>query len=136
MKNNHSFAAKIADIYHYIWRIFSTPGGKTRSMKNCGKAQGIIPLPSKSFWIGPTLRKPTPSITCYTLIWNLQGKRNKEHSRNTWRPNTENEIDEEATRQKQYGEPKTKFDGELISDDVWILWKQNDLRRKFFFWFS
>ena len=44
-------------------------------------------------WIGHTLRKPATSITRQALQWNPQGRRNRGGPRNSWRTDTEAELE-------------------------------------------
>ncbi|KAK7111602.1 hypothetical protein V1264_011208 [Littorina saxatilis] len=47
-------------------------------------------------WIGHTLRKPASSITRQALKWNPQGKRKRGRPRNSWRRDTEAEINRQG----------------------------------------
>ncbi|KAK7093635.1 hypothetical protein V1264_007344 [Littorina saxatilis] len=47
-------------------------------------------------WIGHTLRKPASSITRQPLKWNPQGKRKRGRPRNSWRRDTEAEINRQG----------------------------------------
>nr|KAG5691815.1 hypothetical protein BaRGS_016627 [Batillaria attramentaria] len=48
-------------------------------------------------WIGHTLRKPASSTTRQALTWNPQGKRKRGRPRNSWRRDTEAELDKQGT---------------------------------------
>ncbi|KAK7093684.1 hypothetical protein V1264_007385 [Littorina saxatilis] len=47
-------------------------------------------------WIGHTLRKPASSITRQALKWNPQGKRKRGRPHNSWRRDTEAEINRQG----------------------------------------
>ena len=59
-------------------------------------------------WIGHTLRKPPSSTTRQALLWNPQGKRKRGRPRNSWRRDTDFELQgnnmtwQEATRAAQH----------------------------------
>ena len=43
-------------------------------------------------WIGHTLRKPSKYVTQQALQWNLQGKRGRGGSHETWKSNVEKDM--------------------------------------------
>ncbi|OOY36395.1 hypothetical protein BOV89_12810 [Solemya velum gill symbiont] len=48
-------------------------------------------------WIGHTLRKPAANTTRQALTWNPQGKRKRGRPRNSWRRDTETEMELQGT---------------------------------------
>jgi ribosomal protein L31E len=65
-------------------------------------------------WIGHTLRKPRHSTTRQALLWNPQGKRKRGRPRNTWRRETEAEMENAGYTWKQLetvAQNKTRWRG-------------------------
>ena len=99
-------------------RIFNTRWPEKISNEELWQRAGQEPVDQqirrrKWGWIGHTLRKPASSTTRQALLWNLQRRRKRGRSRNSWRRDTEAELREMGTTWKEKGRPRTVFDGGL-----------------------
>ena len=66
----------------------------TRLLERTGQQPMERELKNRKWrWIGHTLRRPRESITRQGLWWNPQGSRARGRPRNTWRRETEKEMD-------------------------------------------